>query len=793
MDLVNTLVGVIGSAYIPKLNIKDIIEICVLIYTLYKIILSMINTRAMVVVKGIGYMAVVYVIAYMFNLSAILLIFKNIITVCMFASVLIFQPELRKMIERIGTGKVKYTDWFKRKIFGNKEVHKRFSDDTIESIVDACGKMSKVKTGALIVFEKDIPLTEYITSGIAVNADVSSGLLINIFEKNTPLHDGAVIMLGDKVVSATCYLPLSKNGNIDKNMGTRHRAGIGVTEVTDCFVITVSEETGAISFISGGKIEHNISEDRLRCCLKDMQSIGEMQEKTKIGEKIKKNMKSNIKYKVVAALIGIVGWVVLMNIANPVETMTLTDIPITVVNDNILVDKNKTYELSKHEVDLTVSSTRRELDRLKADEINVIADLSKITYANSVELEVYSDKINIKEYSIRGGKFVEVDIDELVEKEFSIENNIVLKSGIDNWAISGVNSNINSVKVLGGSKVIDRIGSVKAGYIINEPSNIVKCTAQIRVYDKNGDEISSGISLSADTVEYTVNMSGSKRIPVNITVNDTSNSEEYSVWQIKYSPESIDVIGNSASYGFESIDIPIDIDVNALMQSNGGNTSNFTNKEVSIKDYIPSDVIMISDVDIIKVSIQFKQTKKRTVWVPVGNIAMEGLENTKKATFNGIGINVEIVGEPTDVDSIGVSDLGAFVDLKGKEFGTYDMSVQFRGNKLKNDNDIRINKQDTISVKIEPKEIVNIPENTVIDEHGDNDKHNNTDANTSETPSNTGNANEGISGDKNMTEDSNSVTDKNNSDSGEINDETQENIDGNEKVDYEKSNITNDH
>lgn len=791
MDLVNTLVGVIGSAYIPKLNIKDIIEICVLIYTLYKIILSMINTRAMVVVKGIGYMAVVYVIAYMFNLSAILLIFKNIITVCMFASVLIFQPELRKMIERIGTGKVKYTDWFKRKIFGNKEVHKRFSDDTIESIVDACGKMSKVKTGALIVFEKDIPLTEYITSGIAVNADVSSGLLINIFEKNTPLHDGAVIMLGDKVVSATCYLPLSKNGNIDKNMGTRHRAGIGVTEVTDCFVITVSEETGAISFISGGKIEHNISEDRLRCCLKDMQSIGEMQEKTKIGEKIKRNIKSNIKYKVVAALIGIVGWVVLMNIANPVETRTLTDIPITVVNDNILVDKNKTYELSKHEVDLTVSSTRRELDRLKADEIKVIADLSKITYANSVELEVYSDKINIKEYSIRGGKFIEVDIDELVEKEFSIENNIVLKSGIDNWAISGVNSNINSVKVLGGSKVIDRIGSVKAGYIINEPSNTVKCTAQIRVYDKNGDEISSGITLSHNTVEFKVSMDGSKQIPVNITVNDTSNSEEYSVWQIKYSPESIDVIGNSASYGFESVNIPIDIDVNALMQSNGGNISNSTIKEVSIKNYIPSEVVMISDVDNIKVSIQFKQTKKRTVWVPVGNITMEGLENTKKATFTGIGINVEIVGEPTDVDSIGVSDLGAYIDLHGKEVGTFDMNVQFRGNKLKNDNNIRINRQDTIGIRIEPKEVVNTTENILSDERKDNDDSNNTNSNTSETPSNTGISNENGNENKEVTDDKNNVDINNNTGGNNENNEvSQGESDSNKKVEYQASNKT---
>ena len=162
---------------------------------------------------------------------------------------IIFQPELRKALENLG-GKNVLGKLFD---FGKVEENK-FSDHTIDELIKACYAMGKVKTGALIVIEDEILLNEYVRTGIDIDAIISSQLLINIFEKNTPLHDGAVIVRGDRVVSATCYLPLSDSMTLSKDLGTRHRAAVGISEVSDSLTIVVSEETGKVSIAMRGQI-----------------------------------------------------------------------------------------------------------------------------------------------------------------------------------------------------------------------------------------------------------------------------------------------------------------------------------------------------------------------------------------------------------------------------------------------------------------------------------------------------------------------------------------------------------
>ncbi len=151
----------------------------------------------------------------------------------------------------------------------NREI--RFSEETRENIIRACFAMGKVKTGALIVVEQAIRLTEYESTGIQMDCLVSSQVLENIFEHNTPLHDGAIIIRGDRIVSATCYLPLSDNMRISKDLGTRHRAAVGMSEVSDALIIAVSEETGAVSVAQGGKLARNINEAQLRIKLEEIQ------------------------------------------------------------------------------------------------------------------------------------------------------------------------------------------------------------------------------------------------------------------------------------------------------------------------------------------------------------------------------------------------------------------------------------------------------------------------------------------------------------------------------------------
>ena len=170
-------------------------------------------------------------------------------------------------MENIG-GKTFWGDFFNT---GRGEIEK-FSDKTIDELVRACFAMGRVKTGALIVMEDEINLGEYIRTGIDVDAILTSQLLINIFEKNTPLHDGAVIVRGNRVVSATCYLPLSDSLALSKDLGTRHRAAVGVSEVSDSLTIIVSEETGAVSTAYKGQIEHDIDADHLRTQLKLLQN-----------------------------------------------------------------------------------------------------------------------------------------------------------------------------------------------------------------------------------------------------------------------------------------------------------------------------------------------------------------------------------------------------------------------------------------------------------------------------------------------------------------------------------------
>ena len=255
------------SMHMPTIRLSDILEIFMIAFLVYHILVWARNTRLWSLLKGVIVILVFILVCALFNMSTILWIVERVFSIAIIGIVVILQPELRKALEELG-----------RKNFlsnvlslGDNKSEGRFSDKTLNEIVRACVEMSKVRTGALIVIEQNHPLTEYERTGIDVDAIVTSQLLINIFEHNTPLHDGAVIVRGDRVVSATCYLPLSDNMGIGKELGTRHRAGIGASEATDAFVIIVSEETGKISVAQEGELERALDSDRLRERLRVLQ------------------------------------------------------------------------------------------------------------------------------------------------------------------------------------------------------------------------------------------------------------------------------------------------------------------------------------------------------------------------------------------------------------------------------------------------------------------------------------------------------------------------------------------
>ncbi len=262
MSAVSSFIGdFLNNIYRPNVEFSDIAEILIIAFFLYHIILWMKTSRAWTLLKGILVIIIFALIAYLCKFTTILWIAGKTINVALIAVVVIFQPELRKALEQLGNkrylaGLLQFDD-----LKDKKEI---FSDRTIDELVKASYEMAKHKTGALIVIEQEINLQDYINTGIDIDAFVSNQLLINIFEHNTPLHDGAVIIRGNRIVSATCYLPLSDNMDLSKELGTRHRAGAGISEATDAFVIIVSEETGKVSIAHNGQLVRNVDGEYLR-------------------------------------------------------------------------------------------------------------------------------------------------------------------------------------------------------------------------------------------------------------------------------------------------------------------------------------------------------------------------------------------------------------------------------------------------------------------------------------------------------------------------------------------------
>lgn len=255
----------------PAINIIDIIEILIIAFAVYHIIIWIKDTRAWALMKGIVVLFIVWLIAVIFGMNVLLWIFQNAMVIGITAIVIIFQPEFRNALEQLGRKSFSSISPFDE----SKSKTERYSERSVQGIVKAVYEMAKVKTGALIVVEKEIQCREFERTGIPIDAEISSQLLINIFEHNTPLHDGAVVIRGNRVAAATCYLPLSDNMSINKALGTRHRAAVGVSESTDSLTIVVSEETGRVSVAQEGHLQTISDAETLRTILSGIRETAE--------------------------------------------------------------------------------------------------------------------------------------------------------------------------------------------------------------------------------------------------------------------------------------------------------------------------------------------------------------------------------------------------------------------------------------------------------------------------------------------------------------------------------------
>jgi len=262
MTAIKSWLGSSLDNLIPSsISFVDVIEIFILAIIIYRVLCWITKTKAWILLKGFGVLLAFTFTAYIFQMDTIYWLAEKILGFGITALLIVFQPELRRALEELGKRNMLDSLGI---LESSKDNDGLFSDRTLSEIVKAVFEMSRVRTGALIVIAQNIPLGEYERTGITLDSVVSSQLLINIFEHNTPLHDGAVIINGDRVSSATCYLPLSDNMELSKDLGTRHRAGVGISEVTDSLTIIVSEETGKVSVAYGGQLERDVDVKRLR-------------------------------------------------------------------------------------------------------------------------------------------------------------------------------------------------------------------------------------------------------------------------------------------------------------------------------------------------------------------------------------------------------------------------------------------------------------------------------------------------------------------------------------------------
>ncbi|MBN2852123.1 MAG: diadenylate cyclase CdaA [Clostridia bacterium] len=249
-DILNPL-SIIGAA----------IDIIIITFIIYKLITLVQETRAFSLLKGILLIILLAIVSKLLNLRTISFLIDNIFAFAVLAIVIIFQPEIRRALEKLGAGGIK-------NFFGSySEEYKIKITSMVEEVVKSCVEMSAQYIGALIVIEKEIKIGEFINTGTKIDSLTSSELIQNIFVPNTPLHDGAIIIREDRIMAASCFLPLTDNPNLSKELGTRHRAALGITEISDCIVIAVSEESGKISYAINGGLVRNLNKDTLRKAL----------------------------------------------------------------------------------------------------------------------------------------------------------------------------------------------------------------------------------------------------------------------------------------------------------------------------------------------------------------------------------------------------------------------------------------------------------------------------------------------------------------------------------------------
>lgn len=585
-----------------NVTIIDYIQMFILTGIIFYLFKTLYKTRAWVLIKGLITIGIIYVIICVTNMTVLRSVMEKLFSVAAIAIVIMFQPDLQKLVEKVGTKNVMNT--FGNIIKKHPVADTWLTDDQIDEIASACQDMGKVKTGALIVVEREIPLKEFIHSGISLKADISSQLLINIFEKNTPLHDGAVIIRNHWIQSATCYLPLSNNGEIDKHLGTRHRAAIGASENTDCIVIVVSEETGKISICEDGKIHRDLNKQQLISMLRKM-SV-----KTTELTTAKEKKPVPISVQILSPILGVLTCLFMINSSDPVGYKTFRDVEVELLNPSALSDINQSYTIeSGDSITVTVKGHRSALDKLTESDIIATADLEEMSLTYAVPVNVYisesfDDKIEIQP----AVHTLKLALEDLTQVEIPIELNIV-GANVNKLMTVGVVGQ-KTIKVTGAESVVKTLDKAVVSVDITDRTEDFTETIGATIYDKNGALVPQTKLKLNNQVEIEGIAHTTKVIPVKVSLIEQNTDADvyYELIDCQLQSETVTVAAPKDMINtIQELELVIVPDDNAEVLS----TLMF-----KLKNYLPEGIVLGPDQEE-EFSVAVNMIKYQKVVLPV--------------------------------------------------------------------------------------------------------------------------------------------------------------------------------
>lgn len=683
---------------IPSVGITGIIEISVIAMVIYYAIKSMRNTRAWILLKGLFVLLLMYTISYFLNFEVIVQLFKSTIIFIGIAVIIVLEPEIRNFIENIGINNIVTVKKLISRDKGDIEGKQKLLDDkVIIELVDACIKMGAVKTGALIVIEDKIPLDEYIATGISLNADISSQLLLNIFEKNTPLHDGAIVIRGNKVIAGTCYLPLSSNRGIGKELGTRHRAAIGVSEVTDSVVITVSEETGAIGIAYKGELEHGLTKMQLTERLRELHKEDKSNERIEPAYKLK-----DIPLKMMVFIGSVLLWIAVISAVDPIETKVYRGIEVEKINTDVIADVGKTYRVkSGDRVNVTLKDRKSTLDSIDISDIKVTADFKKLSIVNAIELGVNIEKSNRADISL-SDTVMEVGIEDLVSHEYMIEVDTI--GDVDsNHYIAGISLSEPNIVVTGAKSIMDTIGKIAVEVNVDGIMSGREYEIEPKIYDKNGKLFNrADYELNNNKVKVKIDLYNTRLIPIKLNYTVPNKELASIIEKVSLEEPRVRIASTDNKLkGLEGIDVGLEIGLNM-----GEVDKREYIKNVDIRQYLPEGYYVDDRNSRVNVVISFKDIKMSSIEYSASDIEIRGKDRENKEEL-GDGIELDDrVYKLTLIGEVGIrkEELNLYIDgNKDKRVFEIQIGNDRIADKIK-DGSIKLYGDTKVVVKNKPSE-----------------------------------------------------------------------------------------